>query len=307
MSAVPQISVIIVSYNVRELVLTCLQSIFAQSNPNLAIEVIVVDNDSKDDTVAAIQEGFPQVKVIANTDNAGFPKANNQGFAIAQGKYIFMLNPDTELIEDTLQSLSDFMETHSGISLLSPKLLNTDRSHQISAWKYPSLWSVFCETHYLTPFLKKKNYLDHNFEQSFEAESFSGAAIFFRREVLEQIGNLDETMFWIEDVDFCYRANKAGLKCLYYPGTKLIHHIGQSAKKNYNISISNQVVNKIKFFRKHYGKLRTFLVVVLSFYHVLLKLLIFGLLSPFKKTYYRKAKAYVYTIPRVFNPPKGIS
>lgn len=307
MKTVPHISVIIVSYNVRELVLTCLQSIYMQTNTDLIIEVIVVDNDSKDDTVAAIRRDFPEVILIANKNNAGFPKANNQGFEIAKSQYLFMLNPDTELIEDSLQIIWNYMEAHREISLLSPKLLNTDRSHQISAWKYPSLWSVFCETHYLHSFLKKKNYLDHNFDESFEVESFSGAAIFFRREILLQIGLLDESMFWIEDVDFCYRARKAGLRCLYFSETRIVHHIGQSAKKNYNISISNQVVNKIKFFRKHYSRIRTFLVVLLSFYHVILKLLIFGLLSPFKKTYYRKAKAYVYTIPRVFNPPKGIS
>lgn len=300
------ISVVIVSYNVCELLLSCLHSLKRFENPGITSEIIVVDNLSSDDTIKAIQSQFPEVILIANQENAGFPKANNQGFARASGDYIFMLNPDTELIEDTLTKLYAYLEENKAVSIVAPRLLNTDRSWQSSIWKYPSLWTVFCETHYLQTLLKKRNYLDSDLNAIFPVESVSGAAIFFRKEVLDQIGNLDETMFWIEDVDFCYRANQAGLTCMYYPKTELIHHVGQSAKKNYNISISNQVVNKIKFFRKHYSRLQTFMVVLLSFYHVLLKLFIFTLLAPFKKVYYRKAKAYWFTLPRVFNPPKGI-
>ncbi|MEY3438514.1 MAG: hypothetical protein RL265_1099, partial [Bacteroidota bacterium] len=151
--------------------------------------------------------------------------------------------------------------------------------------------SIFCEFHYLTSLLKRKNYLDKDFTKQFEAESFSGAAIFFRKSVLDKIGNLDETMFWIEDVEFCYRAVQNGIKCVYFPETKIIHHIGQSAKKNYTISISNQVFNKIKFFNKHHSNFSAKLVILLSFNVV----------------YKRKASAYRYTLFKVFNPPKGIA
>ena len=154
--------------------------------------------------------------------------------------------------------------------------------------------------------MDKKNYTDKDLTQPFEAESFSGAAILFRKNVLDKIGMLDETMFWIEDVEFCYRAYQAKLKLLYYPEALILHHIGQSAKKNYNVSISNQVFNKIKFFKKHHSTIEWLLIVLLSFYHVVLKLIVFGLLSPFNPVYFRKAKAYLYTLPRVFNPPLGM-
>ncbi len=113
-------------------------------------------------------------------------------------------------------------------------------------------------------------------------------------------------MFWIEDIEFCYRADHAGLKLLYYPHAQVLHHIGQSAKKNYKISISNQVFNKIKFFKKHHSKFQLLLVTILSIYHVIIKLIVFGFLSPFNKIYFGKAKAYLYTLPRLLNPPKGI-
>jgi GT2 family glycosyltransferase len=301
------ISVVIVSYNVKELLLTCLNSLYQYQSKELNVEVMVVDNHSSDHTAEAVLQKFPQVKLIANSHNAGFPAANNQAFQLTKGKYIFMLNPDTEFHEDVLGKLYEKMERDPQVALIAPRLLNTDGSLQKSVWRYPNLWTVFCEMHYLNVFLGLKNYSDKNKDMPFVAESFSGAAIFFRKEVLDKIGALDETMFWIEDTEFCFRAKRAGLTLLYYPEVKLLHHIGQSAKKNYNISLSNQIFNKIKFFKKHYSKAEYVLVVLMSFYHVLLKLIVFGILSPFNKTYSLKARAYAYTLPKVFNPPNGIA
>lgn len=300
------ISIVIVNYNVKDLLLQCLRSIYSKTNELIVIETIIIDNDSKDDSVAAVMKEFPQVVLIENKFNAGFPAANNQGFEIAKGKYIFMLNPDTEFLDNSLALLYNYMEHHNEINLIAPMLLNSDKSRQLSVWRFPSIWYLFCEMHYLNTFLKQKNYLDKDLKKSFEAESFSGAAIFFRKNIFDKIGKLDETMFWIEDTEFCYRAHHAGLKLLYYPEAKVLHHIGQSAKQNYTVSISNQIFNKIKFFKKHHNRLQWLLVMMLSFYHVIMKLLIFGFLSPINSTYFRKAKAYWYTLPNVFNPPVGM-
>jgi hypothetical protein len=303
----PDISIVIVNYNVKELLVKCIASILKYTTNNIKYEIIVVDNHSSDGSVDEIKLKFSQVTLIANKFNAGFPHANNQAFAIAKGKYIFMLNPDTEFIDDALLGLYNFAESHPEVSLLAPALLNTDLTHQQSVWRFPTLFYVFCEMHYMNSFLKRKNYSDKNLSKSFEAESFSGAAIFFKKAVFDQIGMLDETMFWIEDVEFCYRAYHANLKLIYYPDIKVIHHVGQSAKKNYKISISNQIFNKIKFFRKHHSVLAYWSTIFLSFYHVFLKLIIFSALSPFNVIYKRKAIAYAYTLPKVFNPPKGIA
>ena len=300
------ISVVIVSYNVKDLVLTCLHSLYKYIPDEIVIETILVDNNSVDETVSSVKHKFPQVIIIANDYNAGFPVANNQAFEMAKGQYIFMLNPDTEFLDDSLGKLYKKIKDDSSISLIAPTLLNTDGTRQLSVWRFPSIWSIFCETHYLGFLLGHKNYSDKDVNKPFDAECFSGAAILFRRDLLDKIGVLDETMFWIEDTEFCYRAYHAGFRLVYFPEAKIVHHIGQSAKKNYNISISNQIFNKIKFFKKHHSVFAYIIVVLLSFYHVLLKLIIFGILSPFNKVFYRKAKAYLYTLPMVFNPPLGM-
>jgi len=295
------LSIIIVNYNVKQFVLDCLASVY-KYNDISGIEIIVVDNNSLDGSVAAILEKFPKVIVIENKFNAGFPAANNQGFKIAQGKYIFMLNPDTEITDHALTKLYNYMENNAQTDMLAPMLLNTDLSVQSSVWRYPTLWNIFCEIHYLKVFLRYKNYKDKDFSNPFEADSFSGAAIFFKKEIFSKIGMLDESMFWIEDVDFCFRAKQAGMKLLYFPDAKVLHHIGQSAKKNYNVSLSNQIFNKIKFFKKYKSKIKYFAVVVLSVYHVVIKLLIFCILSPVRKVYWRKAKAYFYILTQLLNP-----
>jgi GT2 family glycosyltransferase len=302
-----KVSIVIVNYNVKDLILTCIRSLYQFCDKTGDLEIIVVDNQSIDGSCQAISTEFPDVILIENSENEGFPKANNQGFSIAKGDYIFMLNPDTEFQENSIEKLRQFLEDNKTVGIVAPGLLNTDGTHQSSVWRYPSLFSIFCEFHYLTSLLKRKNYLDKDFTTQFEAESFSGAAIFFRKTVLDKIGNLDESMFWIEDVEFCYRAVQKGIKCVYFPETKIIHHIGQSAKKNYTISISNQVFNKIKFFNKHHSNFSAKLVILLSFLHVVQKSIVFGILSPFNVVYKRKASAYRYTIFKVFNPPKGIA
>ncbi|MEY3426326.1 MAG: hypothetical protein RL679_1684 [Bacteroidota bacterium] len=302
-----KVSIVIVNYNVKDLILTCIRSLYQFCGNAGDLEIIVIDNQSIDGSCQAIRTEFPDVILMENSENEGFPKANNQGFSIAKGDYIFMLNPDTEFQENSIEKLRQFLEDNKTVGIVAPGLLNTDGTHQSSVWRYPSLFSIFCEFHYLTSLLKRKNYLDKDFTKQFEAESFSGAAIFFRKSILDEIGNLDETMFWIEDVEFCYRAVQNGIKCVYFPETKIIHHIGQSAKKNYTISISNQVFNKIKFFNKHHSNFSAKLVILLSFLHVVQKSIVFGILSPFNVVYKRKASAYRYTIFKVFNPPKGIA
>ena len=302
----PQISIVIVSYNVKALLLACINSIYKYLDLHITIEIIVIDNNSSDNSSDAVRKEFPQIILIENKINEGFPKANNQGFEIVQGEYIMMLNPDTEFIDNSLSKIFYYLQENPSVDIIAPMLLNTDGSRQLSVWRFPKLWYIFCETHYLNFFLKRKNYSDKNLNLPFEADCFSGAAILFNKTVFEKIGMLDENMFWIEDTDFCYRANKASLKLLYYPLAKVKHHLGQSAKKNYNISISNQIFNKIKFFKKHHSRLEWMIIVLISFYHVLIKLIIFGLLSPFKSMYFRKAKAYLYTLARVFNPPLGM-
>ncbi len=300
------VSVVIVSYNVEDLLRKCLHSVLTKTRQSLTLEVFVVDNASADGTVAMLEKEFPQVKRIANTTNAGFPKGNNQAFERCEGEFIFMLNPDTELHDDAIGNLVDVMRERNDIALIGPKLLNTDGSLQHSFWRAWTVWWVFLDSFHLRKLTPKRFYSDKNRNEPFDADTVSGAAIFFRRAVMEKIGMLDEKLFWIEDADFCWRAVCAGLKLVYWPKIALTHHVGQSAKKSYVISLSNQIFNKIKYFRKHGSAFQTFLVKLISCVHVTYKLLIFGILAPFRPVFAAKARAYAYTWTRVFNPPDGI-
>ncbi len=307
MNSAIDVSIVIVNYNVKDLIKNCINSIYkSMNNAQINFEIIVVDNNSFDDSVKMIKTQFQQVILIENKFNNGFPAANNQGFKISRGKFIFMLNPDTEIVDQCITQLYNFMLSNDNYALIAPKLLNTNLSHQSSTWKFPSIYTVFAELFHLNFLLKEKNYLGQDFEMQFEADSYSGAALFFKKSLFETIGVLDENLFWIEDIDFCYRIKKANLKMLYYPKAKVIHHIGQSAKKNYNISISNQIYNKIKYFKKHHSKPEMWLIKLISFFGVLFKIVTFSILAPFKEVYFLKLKAYLYTIKRVFNPPLGI-
>lgn len=298
----PKVSVVIVSYKVKDLLIACLHSIFKFSS-NDDIEVIVVDNASNDQTVNAVQSLFPQVTVISNAENKGFPAANNQGFKIAKGEYILMLNPDTELIENSIEKLITYLEGNESVLLVAPKLINSDRSHQYSCWKFPTVWSILLDIVYLNKIFSSHYYKNTGFDFTFEVDSVSGAAMLFRRSTIDKLNGLNEYLFWIEDIDLCYRIKALGGKVVYFSDTTIVHHIGQSAKKNYNISISNQVINKVKFFKVHEKYFQMIVVQLISLLNVILRAFVFFVFSPLNVVYWRKSKAYFYTIPRIFSLP----
>ncbi|MFC2101094.1 glycosyltransferase family 2 protein [Bacteroidota bacterium] len=301
----PKVSIVIVNYNVKQLLIDCLISIYKYCN-RFSFEIIVVDNDSYDGSVEAIHERFPEVVIIKNNINIGFPAGNNQAFKIVKGEYIMMLNPDTVLIDDSFSIMLDFIESHADVSLVGPKLLNSDGSRQLSVWKFPRIKYILAEMLYLNKLTPDRFYMSNKMDEPFEVESISGAAMLFKKDLLDEVGLLNEYLFWIEDVDFCYRIKKKGGSVYYLPQTEVIHHIGGSAKTNYTISLSNQIFNKIKFYKVHQNTIKKTIVVFLSFINASIRFIIFGLLSPFKRVYYLKSKAYLYIIPRVFNPPAKI-
>ncbi len=301
----PEVSIIIVNYNVEAFLLKCLFSIF-NTKGKLDVEVIVVDNASDDNSVDLIRNKFPQVIILENKINIGFPAANNQALQIAKGEFIFLLNPDTELIEDSISVLKVFLESSDEVDIAAPQLLNSDGSVQDSIFRFPRLRYIVAEMLYMESLTKSKYYPDKNFKKCFEVNSASGAALFFRKKLIDKIGQLNEKLFWIEDIDFCFRTVKSGGKVYYVPLTRIIHYSGQSAKKNYNISISSQVINKIKFYKVHGNTLELFLVYFISLINVLVRFIFFSILSPFKRIYSLKMSAYMYTLPRIFTATKGL-
>lgn len=294
------ISIIIVNYNVKHFILKCLKTIYSTIDPLLKFEVIVIDNASTDGSIEAIQKGFPDCKLIPNSDNVGFSEANNQGIRVSNGDYIMLLNPDTELKNSSFSKMIKYLENNPNISILAPKLLNTDGSLQISCWKFPDVKNIILESLFMHTFFKLNRYSMTNFNSVFEVDFAIGACLMFRKELIDQIGLLDPDLFWMEDVDFCYRAKSIG-KIIYYPESIVIHHSGKSLKKNYNIAISNQIISKLKYLKKHFSGFNFILGALFSIFHVLSRLIIFTIISPFQNTYKLKFKAYLYTFKKLIN------
>ena len=256
------LSIIIVNWNVVGLLQRCLESVYrslAQS-PHLSSEVIVVDNASADDSVAMVQRGFPQVTLMANNQNLGFTVANNQGMRLSQGRYILLLNPDTEVMGQALAHLVAYMEANPRIGAVGPQLRNSDGSVQSSRRRFPTLHTALVEStllqHYFPhgPLLRSYYILDRPDDQTQEVDWVVGAAIMVRREVLDQVGLLDERFFmYSEELDWCYRIKQAGWQVAYLPTAQVVHHYGQSSTQDLPHRHIHFQTSKLRFFRKHHG------------------------------------------------------
>lgn len=290
MSSGPQISIVIVSYNVCEILRDCLLSI--RQHAALSCEVILVDNASPDGTVEMVKSEFPEVVLIASKENLGFSPGNNLGMAQAKGEFVLLLNPDTLLLPGALEQwLQGHQKFNAGIS--GPQLLNADRSLQVSTWKTPGLTASVKELFYLHRWFKVGHYPLPQFSTDFTCDFVSGAAMLFERKWFEKIGGLDPILFWMEDVDYCFRFRLEGLSCVYFHEPQIIHLGGQSSKSNYNRVISNQLISRLKFSRKHRSGFSSAMMVLVLRLHIVTRILIFGLVNLFRKT--PKFQAYVFS------------
>ncbi len=233
------LSVIIVNYNVKEFIYNLLPSI-KKAGEGLSFEIIIVDNASSDGSVEYIRKDFPEVNLIALDQNLGFSKANNIGLKEAKGEFLLLLNPDTLLSEDTFRVMIDFFRANPGAGLAGCKILNPDGSLQLACRRsFPGPWTSFCKvTGLSTLFPKSKifaqynlTYLDEN--ATYEVDAVSGSFMMLPKAVYDKIGGLDERFFMYgEDLDWCYRVQKAGYKVCYVHSTQIIHYKGESTKKS---------------------------------------------------------------------------
>ncbi|MFA6468661.1 MAG: glycosyltransferase [Bacteroidota bacterium] len=254
------ISVVIVNYNVREFLNNALISLF-KALEGYSSEVFVVDNASDDGSVELIQKNFPRVKLIANSANAGFAKANNQALALASGKYLLLLNPDTLVQEDTFEKLIEFFTSHPDAGMVGCKILNPDGSLQLPCRRsFPTPWTAFTKTFGLSAlFPKSKLFARYNLtyldpDQTYEVDAVSGSFMMITREVYQRIGGLDEKFFMYgEDLDWCFRVQQSGWKVYYVPTTSIVHYKGESTKRS-DIDELKVFYNAMRLFvRKHHA------------------------------------------------------
>ncbi len=257
------LSVIIVNWNTRNLLVRCLNSIY-QTVRTVEMEVWVVDNGSKDGSGAAAAERFPETKFVQNKVNFGFAKANNQVLNMAAGRYLLLLNPDTEVSPGAVEKLISFMDAHLEAGGAGAQLINSDGSKQNSIANFPSLATELLNKSILRwLFPKQFPGKERNYSEPIEVDSVIGACMMVRREALDQVGFLDEDYFlFLEETDWCYRMKRAGWKIYHVPQAEVYHFQGKSAETERKRAKVEYYRSRYHFFRKNRGNLQWVILLV---------------------------------------------
>ena len=253
------LSLIIVNWNVRDLLHRCLQRI-PQAADGLDYEIIVVDNASTDGS-QALADFFPHVRWIQNARNVGFTRANNQGIQLARGRYLCFLNPDTEPHPHAFSTLARYLDTHPQVGIVGPQLRYPDGSLQPSRYRFPTLMSALLEStpvawHWPNnPWSRWYHCADLPPDQVHEVDWLNGACLLVRRQVIEQVGLFDEGFFmYSEELDLCRRAKSAGWKVVYVPDAVVVHHEGKSSEQVVVARHLHFNRSKVRYFEKHHGR-----------------------------------------------------
>lgn len=273
------LSVIIVNWNVKDLLRQCLQTLLdaGQLTPDLTSEIIVVDSASGDGSPQLVRETFPQVRLIASQENLGYARGNNTGVAAAQGRFFLLLNPDTLVQPNALLEMVCYLNAQPAVGAVGPQLLWPDGTVQSSRRRFPTLGSLFWESTLLGQWFPHNRYrqryhlADVSSDHTQRVDWVVGAALLIRREVWQQVGPLDENFFmYFEETDWCRRAAKRGWQIHYLPTAKIIHYEGKSSEQVVATRTLRFQRSKLRYTRKYFGRgwavtLRLFLWLTYAF------------------------------------------
>ena len=233
----PDLSVVVVSYNTRDLTRRCLQSVQDHA-AGIATERILVDNASADGSADMVRREFPDVRLIANADNRGFAAANNQAFEIARGRYLLLLNPDTEVLEGTLEKVFAFAQRNPAAGVVGCRVRYPDGTQQSTFFRFLRLSTVIVNLFVPNRWMRKSEglgrsrYVGADLDTTQDVEVVAGCFMLVPRAAIDQVGGMDEGYFMYgEEADWCYRMRRAGWSALYYPDATILHHGGQSARQ----------------------------------------------------------------------------
>lgn len=255
------ISIIIVSWNVRDLLRRALECVYATVQ-RTSFEIIIVDNCSHDGSVEMIREQFPDVQLVVNTENSGFGRANNQAAALAKGRYLLLLNPDAFVHEQTIDRLAEFLDTHPDVGAVGPRLRYEDGQLQRSCTAFPTVLTELWMATGLDRAFPQHRVFGHywltywDMNDTREVDSIMGACLLLRRTAIDKIGLFDEQFFmYSEEVDLCYRLQAAGWKNLFLHEVEATHIWGGSARQVPAETFFLRLVrSRMQFFRKHYSR-----------------------------------------------------
>jgi GT2 family glycosyltransferase len=259
---VPDVSVVVVNYNTAHLLKRMFNALYEAAGP-LALEIIVIDNASSDDSVRLLEEGCPNVRLIKNTINVGFGRANNQAIPYLHGRYVLLLNTDAFVAHDTLAKTIAYLDDHPRCGILGVKLVGEDSSLQPSCRYFPTPWNVFLQRTGLSRFFLQHRLVDDMTWDHASIRSCDwvpGCYYLIRGEVIRECGLFDPRFFlYYEEVDHCRTVKRAGWEVIYYPFTEVVHLGGESAKTSSSITkvgrqiSALQIESELLYFRKYYG------------------------------------------------------
>lgn len=262
------ISVIIVSWNVRDFLQRCLASIYRFAE-GISFEVFVVDNHSADGSAGMVKQEFPEAHLIENPLNMGFATANNTAFKISSGRYRLLLNPDTELIDNALKKMVDFMDSRKDIDALGCRLLLGDGTLQRSCRHFPSIFTDLMETFYLDSIFPSSQFFNRyrmgswGHDDTRQVDQVFGACLLVRQEVLKRVGFLDENLFmYYDEIDLCYRIKKSGGKVFFIDTVSVIHYSNKSSDQDADACERYKDHSRLCFFKKHYGLLSVYILAI---------------------------------------------
>lgn len=276
------LSVIVVNYNTSHLLGRMFDTLRASAQ-GLSMQVVVIDNASRDDSVQVLRERYPDVELIVNTTNVGFGRANNQGVPLLRGQYVLLLNTDAFVAPDTLHESLEAIRRHPRCGALGVRLTNSDGSLQPSCRYFPTPLNLFLgETglHRYLPGVKLVDDMNWDHATERQCDWVPGCYFLMPRAVVDQVGLFDPRFFlYFEEVDLCRRIKQAGWDVLFLPDTSVIHIGGESAKMDQAISAKGrqipalQVESQLLYFRKHYGLPGLWSSVVLTYLTAVLQLI----------------------------------
>jgi len=257
------VSVVIVSWNTRDLLRDCLRSVVDES-PSIAIEVFVVDNASADGSPEMVEQEFPQVRLIRNTENRGFAAANNQGLAEASGRYSLLLNPDTIILDRAIERSVEYADGHADVGVFGCQVMENDSTIQPTCFSYPGPLNLFLVQSGLARLFRRSRFFGRpeltwwGRSSELDVEVVSGMFMLVRREAIEQVGLMDEDYFvYAEEADWCCRIRRAGWKCRFAPIARIVHLDGGSkSTSQIRARMYVQMQKSLVIFnRKNFGRL----------------------------------------------------
>ena len=276
------LSVVIVTWNTKDIVQECLESLKEQAQRS-DTEIIVVDNASSDHTPELIQKHCPWVKLVQNDTNLGFAGGNNIGVRLSKGKYIALVNSDVVVPKDCLEKMIQYMEQHPDIGMLGPKMLLKDGSLGQSCMGFPSIWNWFCRAFALDRLFKSSRLfggflMTHfQYDRVIDVDVLTGWFWMVRREALDRVGLLDERFFMYgEDIDWSKRFHEAGWRVVFYPEAEAVHYCGASssnAPTRFYVEMSRA---NMQYCRRHHTKCSVLGFWITMWLHEMNRILAYG-------------------------------